>query len=323
MRRQIIISLILIVVFLAIGGGVAMRLIETAPQAPTTDATASVLLVRGLVLEPQTVVEPIVGYGTAQADRRAWIAAQVAGELVELSPKLHVGESVEEGELLLRIDERDYQQYLERARGMLAADQARLEQLVVEQQNVEHLIAIASTELEITERDYARVMGLFEQGQAPRREVDVARQGNEQARRGLQELENQQALFPRTRATLEATRTQHQAEVELARLNVERTRVLAPFRGRLAAVEAELGERVNVGSRLYALLDPDLIEIPIELPVSLRDRVSSGTRCRLHLESNDELVWDGEVARIAPSASEATVHFRYMWKLIILDRNRL
>ncbi len=309
MRRQIVISLLLVVVLLGGGAGVGALLVRTAPQPPTNPTERPALLVRGLELRPQTVVEPIVGYGTARADRQARIATQVSGEVVELSPKLHVGELVEEGELLVRIDEREYQRQLERARSLLAADQAQLEQLSVQEQNVDRLIAIATTELEIAQREHQRVLDLFEAQQAPRRELDLARQGLEQARRELQTLENQKALFPQQRAVLLANRDLHQADAGLAELYLERCRIHAPFRGRLETVDVEIGERVGVGTRLFALLDPDLIEVPIELPVSLRDRVATGAKCELRLESNRDAAWSGQVARIAPSAAQATRTF--------------
>lgn len=309
MRRQLIISLILIAALLGIGGGLTALLIRTAPQPPTSDTERPALLVRGLELSPQTVVEPIVGYGTARADRYAWIAAQVSGEVVELNPNLRVGASVDAGELLLRIDDREYQHRLARAHSLLAADQAELQRLVVEEENVDRLIEIATTELEIGQREYERVLGLFEAGQAPRRELDVARQNHERARRTLRVLENQKALLPPQRAVQLATRDLHRADVGLAELDVERCRVGAPFRGRLEAVEVEIGERVSIGTRLVALLDPDLIEVPIELPVSLRDRVADRAACRLRLESNPDATWSGQIVRIAPSAAQATRTF--------------
>ena len=309
MRRQVIISLVLIAGLLGAGAWFAGLLVRTAPRPPTSDAEQTGLLVRGLTLEPRTVIEPIVGYGTARADRYAWITAQVSGELVELDPDLRVGASVQAGQLLIRIDEREYQRQLDRARSLLAADEAQLELLVVEEQNLDRLIEIATTELEIGQREYERVLGLFEAGQAPRRELDVARQGYEGARRALQKLENDKALLPPRRAAQLATRDLHLAEVGLAELSVERCRVAAPFRGRLETVEVEIGERVNVGARLFALLDPDLIELPIELPVSLRDRVAPGAAARLKLESSREVEWGGEVARIAPSADQVTRTF--------------
>lgn len=309
MQRQVIVSLILIVVLLAGGTALSVLLVRTAPQPSTSGNQPPTLLVRALELRPQTVVEPIVGYGTARADRYAWIAAQIAGEVVELNPNLHVGALVEAGELLVRVDDREYQRYLERARSLLAADQAQLKRLDIEDKNLDRLIEIATTELEIGQREYERVLGLFEAGQAPRRELDVSRQSYEGARRTLQLLENDQAILPQRRAARLADRDLHQADIGLAELNVERCRVGAPFRGRLETVEAEIGQRVNIGTRLFALLDPDLIEVPIELPVSLRDRVASGANCRLILESNRDVVWQGQVARIAPSAEQATRTF--------------
>ena len=216
---------------------------------------------------------------------------------------------VEPGELLVGVDDREYQLQLDRARSLLAGDEAQLRQLDVEERNCNDLIEIATNELEIAERERARVLALFESGQAPRRELDVAVQGYEQARRALQTPENDKALLPEKRAARLANRDLHRADAALAQLNVERCRVCAPFRGRLEAVQAEIGQRINIGSQLVALLDPDLIEIPIELPVSLRERVTGGAACRLTLESNRDVAWDGRVARIAPRADEATRTF--------------
>ena len=75
MRRQVLISLILIGVLLGIGSAGAYLLIHTAPKAPVSDSDRPALLVRTRQLTPQTLVEPIVGYGTARADRYAWIAS--------------------------------------------------------------------------------------------------------------------------------------------------------------------------------------------------------------------------------------------------------
>jgi RND family efflux transporter MFP subunit len=309
MRRQIVISIVLVLALLAGGAGAVALLIRTAPAPPTNSTERPALLVRGLQLQPQTVIEPILGYGTARAHRQAWVAAQVSGELVELSPKLHVGELVEQGQLLLRIDQREYQHQLDRARGLLDADQAQLDRLTVEERNVDRVIQIATTEFDIAQREHERVLALFEAQQAPRRELDLARQAFERARRTLWILENQKALFPQQRAVLAANSRLHQADLALAQLALERCQICAPFRGRLHAVEVDIGERVAVGTRLFALLDPDLIEVPIELPVSLHDRVTRGANCELRLESNRDVVWTGQVARIAPSAAQATRTF--------------
>jgi multidrug efflux pump subunit AcrA (membrane-fusion protein) len=57
------------------------------------------------------------------------------------------------------------------------------------------------------------------------------------------------------------------------------------------------------------MLDPTLIEIPVELPVSLRDRVMLGAACELSLESKNPTCWSGRIKRIAPSANQLTRTF--------------
>ena len=309
MIRRVIISLLLIVALGAVGASIWHHLISTKAAPPTVDLERPALLVETTVLTPQTLVEPVIGFGTARADRQAWIAAQVAGEVVEVSDLLHVGRAVEAGTLLVQVDARDYERQLERAQAALAAAEAELAQLDIERKNVEQLIEIAESELDIAQREYERVLGLFESKQAPRRELDIARQAAEAARRVVQQLQNQLALLPQQRIRQEAQVQSQRAEVALAELALERCEIVAPFDGRIEAVEIDIGERVNVGTQLFALLDPQQIEVPIELPVSLRDRVQAGAGCRLSLESNPAAVWSGAVARIAPKADENTRTF--------------
>ena len=150
---------------------------------------------------------------------------------------------------------------------------------------------------------------MFEQNQSPQRELDLARQSLEASRRAVQTLENTRDLLGPRRATIEAALGLRNADVELARLNLERCTLKAPFDGRIEAVSVEAGERVAPGQALFAILDPDDLEIPVELSVSLRDRIQVGTTSRITTESRSDIVWEGRVARIAPSARPETRTF--------------
>ena len=301
--------MLLIAAFLGAGAAVAALLIGSATPPATVERVRAPLVVEAARLTLTSVVEPLVGYGVARADRSAVLSAEVAGTIVELAPRLRVGEAFAAGDLLLRIDERDYTQRLARARGALAGVEAQLRQVDVETENVARLIDIAQTESQIAEREYQRVLELFEQGQAPRRELDLARQTLEATRRGLQTQENARALIPERRAALRAERDAREADASMATLDLERCRVTAPFSGRVASVPAELGERVSVGAPLLTLLDPDLIEVSIELGASLRGRVREGAPARLTIEQGEPATWSGAVRRIAPQADERTRTF--------------
>lgn len=319
MHRKTLISLILVTVLIGAGLSIAKYLIDTKPTPPSADTTRPPLLVSAAKVDRQSFVEPILGYGTATADRRTRVAAQVAGEVAEVSPRLEIGAKVDEGEVLARIDPRDFAQNVRRVEAAIAALEAQQAQLDVQEQNLGELIDISQRELEIAEREYQRVLNLLEKGQAGRREADLARMTVEQSRRTLQQSQSELALLPARRDELAALRGQRAAELELARLDLERCTIRAPFAGQVETVSVEIGERVRDGLELFTLVDPRRIEIPIELPISLRDRVEVGAACDLMLESEPGSGWRGAVARISPTANEMTRTFSL---LVEVDNER-
>lgn len=306
MLKRRILPAILVGGLLIAGGAVMRYLVSTRPAPPSRDIVRPPLVVRGVRLNPETVVEPIIAYGTARADRRAWLSAEVSGEVVELADGLEEGERFAAGSPLLRIDPREYEQQLQRARSLLEADRVALQQLDIEEKYLHRLSDIAMSELEIAQREYDRVRGLMESEAAGRRELDLARQAFEAARRTATDLQSRLEQLPPRRAAQQAAVALREAEVALADLNVERTTLRAPFDGRIEELRVEIGERVQPGSQLIAMLDPDEIEIPIQLPLSLRERVRVGAAAEIAIDSQPGVAWRGEVARIAPRADERT-----------------
>jgi len=81
MQRKLIVSLVSILAILGVSLGLAVWLVRTAPEAPQVEISNPPLLVKAVRVEPRDVVEPLVGYGTARAERYARLSAQVAGEV--------------------------------------------------------------------------------------------------------------------------------------------------------------------------------------------------------------------------------------------------
>ncbi len=309
MRRKLVVSLILIVVCLLVGAGVASLLITNAPQPAQVDVSRPPLLVRTVRIEPVTVVEPIEGFGTARAHQAVRLSAQAADEIIEMADGLKVGAHVTAGQVLVRINDAEYRQILARTESLLAAAEAELRQLDVEVTNLDQLLGPAQRELASAQWEYDKVRELREQGAAPQREYEKAVLTFEQTRRMVQNLENQKALIPAQRARLEAARADHQAAVAIAKLDVDRCTVRAPFDGRVAERMVEVGERVQRGTHLLTLLDPRLIEVPVQLPVSVLSRVAVGAPCSLTTPAVADVTWQGHVKRIAPAADELTRTF--------------
>lgn len=309
MRRKLIVSFILVVLCLLVGSGLAALLIATAPPPAQVDISRPPLLVRAVRVEPTTVIEPIEGFGTARAQQSARLSAQVADEIIEMADGLKVGAHVTAGQILIRINDTEYRQILTRTESLLAAAEAELGLLDVEETNLGQLLAPARRELASAQWEYDKVRDLREQGVAPQREYERAVLTFEQTRRMVQDLENQKALIPARRTRLQAARADHRAAVAIAKLDLERCVIRAPFDGRVADKIVEVGERVQRGTHLITLLDPRLIEVPVQLPVSLFSRVAVGSTCTLSTPAVANVSWQGRVKRISPAADELTRTF--------------
>jgi len=117
-------------------------------------------------------------------------------------------------------------------------------------------------------------------------------------------------MIPTRRAEQMAAQRNRQADVDLAQLNVDRCTIIAPFDGQVDQLYVQEGERVQIGEVLLSLMDPNLIEIPVELPVSVHERVAIGSGCTLSVDRSSGPFWKGNVKRISPTADESTRTFK-------------
>ena len=320
MLRKILITLMVVVVVVGVAGSAARWLILNKPTAPRRDAVENTLLVQVVEIQPETVRDEIVGYGSARADRAVVLTAEVAapvkrlvkqaggadGELVALEE----GVEVALGGLLIELDVREFDLQFERVTQLAAADAAELAELDVQEENVEKLIAIAKGEEKVASDEVSRLSGLFEVNQASKREYDFARRTWYRADRDLQNLRNQLTTLGPRRARTRATRAMRLADIELAQLNIDRCRIRAPFAGRIDRLSVEQGQAVQRGTELLRIVAPDRVEIPIEVPVSSRPNVRVGAECTVVMESLPNVTWTGRIARLSPSADERSRTFR-------------
>ncbi len=287
-----------------LGGGAAIRhyLITTRLPVPRSESGSLPPLVKVQQLVHEDIEDEFLGYGSARAECEASIAAEVGGLIIEIPEGIKDGSHVSRGDILVRIDSRQFDKQLNRAQGLLADVEAQLDRLDVEKENAQRLIAIARQEVKVNHDEYKRLADLFEREVASKKEWDFARLAYQRASRELQSLENQLALIEPRKAAQAAAGIARTADVELAALNVERCTVKAPFTGQLQELLVEVGDRVGIGSPIVHMIDPRRIEVPIELPLGVHPRLSVGAACSLTIDSMPGVQWDIPVSRIAPIA---------------------
>jgi RND family efflux transporter MFP subunit len=86
----------------------------------------------------------------------------------------------------------------------------------------------------------------------------------------------------------------------IARLNLERSRVRAPFSGAVAQRVASAGDYVSVGAPIARLVQTDPLRLRLDVPERESPEVRAGQWVRVHVEG-DTNVYSGRIARVAPA----------------------
>jgi len=308
--RKFIVSVVLMALVLTFASSVAYMLTKSRPQPPRRSVAERAWLVETVRVVPQDTLEWITGYGTINADVRAVLRAEVAAPVIELVNDIEPGDPVESGQLLVRLDDRQYVYDLHESQSRLRAHDAQLAQLDVEERNLLALLEIAQDDLLLNKEELDRVTALRATGDAPDTELRSIRLRYQVSLRGEQTIKNQLAMLTPQRLKLEADKSAEQARAERAQMDIDRCRIKAPFDGKIVEVSVDVGDKLMPGSQMLTLLDDSRVEAPIELAVSTMPRVKLDAPVELLVESMPDVRWYGKVARIAPQADQQNRTYR-------------
>jgi RND family efflux transporter MFP subunit len=257
-------------VFILLAGALlALALATTGPEAPKRSRPKQARLVDVLPLEVTDTRARVTALGTARPARRVDVTARVSGAVVELGPAMLPGGRAQAGELLARLDPRDYQ-YVLRQR---ASDLARAEQNY----------KVEAGQQGIAQREYELLGELVDQDQA--------------------ELVLRQPQLETVRAALDAAR----AALEKAQLDLRRTEIRAPFNCIVLEKKIDVGAVVSGNVPVATIVGTDAFWIEVAVPLEkLRwidipqgtDAPGSAVRVRQTAVWGEDVWRDGEVLRL-------------------------
>jgi len=228
------------------------------------------------------------GYITPR--RRATVAAKITARVVEVY--VDEGMVVTEGQLLAKLDDSDAQRRLQAARAQRDATAA--------------LIASLKINLINAEKELGRNEGLAADGFASAQALDQARTAAESLKAQVAAAEEQ------VRAA--------DAQIAMARQDVDNCIVRAPFGGVVVSKDAQRGEMVSPISAgggftrtgIATIVDMDSIEIEVDVNESYIARVVPGQRVEAVLDAYPDWRIPASVRTVIPTADrqKATVKVR-------------
>ncbi len=232
-------------------------------------------------LTPQPYQVMVESFGTVQPRTKSILFAQVSGQINEVSPEFRDGGFFDKGDVLIQLDDRDH----------LA----------------EVNIALASF--------MSAKQKLQEEGARVRQaEADWQRLGNGQAANALV---LRQPQFEAAKAQVLSA----EAQLDKAKLSLERTKIIAPYAGRILKKNVDIGQVVSSNTQLADIYAVDYVEIrlPIKnkdlplmkLPEEYRNNVihaeqTATSSSNVVISSNllGEQIWQGKVVRTESAIDE-------------------
>lgn len=244
---RILLVLVPVVAALAVAGYLVTHKPGPAEkQTPEAIHTLRVIPAPVVDLVPRTY-----GYGQAEPVQVWEAVAQVKGRVIATHPDLRPGQIIKKEALLVQIDPVEYELAVARLEAAIDQTRANLAELDTEAANIRQLIKIERQSLALTEKMLKRRQQAAASRAVSQEDVDREEKNFLAARQALQQLENSLALIPSKRKALTAALNLHQADLAQAKIDLENTRIHAPFDCRLADVNIEPGQFVGTGQGLF------------------------------------------------------------------------
>lgn len=299
--RKTLLSALLIVGILFLGF-LSLSLAGMLRADPVREETPPPpLAVSGLILNRDTVVETIRGYGLAEPINRAQVSAQVAGTVVDVPERIRVGARVEAGEVLAFIDPITYRAEADRQRALLAEARENLARVEVEIAENQRKLEFVRSDIEIAQAEFERAERLLREGVSSPSARDQAQSALQAVQQRLSDVRREEAVLLVTRARSKALLTAQESALVLAEQNLDFTQPVAPFAGVVEERFVDGGDFVQPGAPLVTLVDTTRLEMPIEVPASQAAALREGAPARLQTDTRPPAIATGYVERISPT----------------------
>ena len=264
-KRIVICAVVLLV---GIVGMLALSALKTPPAEVVSTEKPIYVETRTAALESVQVI--ISGYGEVRALETVTISPEVSGRITDIHPRLRLGEIIPEGEILFRIDSRDYQASLDEATATTLQWENTIRRLGVQQKIDAQRLKALERNRELAWAEYRRIKSLYDTDKVGTRSgVEAAERAANNASNQADLLDQTVSLYPIRLKEARNSLTAAQARMDIARTRLERCTVAAPFDGRIKAASLEKNQYVSPGYAAVTLANDSVLEIHV--PLDSRD----------------------------------------------------
>jgi RND family efflux transporter MFP subunit len=229
--------------------------------------------------------------GEAVTDRKIAMKAEVEG-VVESLP-VRESQHVKKGDVLLKLDEKQYRLDYESAE---AARLKALSELILDQQfsDVEEASGDKGQETAaLAKKQFDEARELYKKGLISRAEFEKKSQQYERIL--IESGEKKDEVMAAMKGL-----TQAEISVKKAQIALEKTRIVAPFSGIITDIKVSPGENITVGRELFTLVNISRIRVHARVLESEIGKMKVGREVDLRFSAYSGKVFKGKVSAISP-----------------------
>ena len=251
-------------------------------------------------------------YGTVRPVQEVTISSLVDGEIKSILPNLREGMIVKKGEIILRIDDTNYQNKYKKTLADVKKVKALIEEkgILITKKNME--IESNSAQLKLEEQKYERTFKLKNKGILSTAKLEIAKTSLLKSKMALMDSI---ADYKSSKAELENLKAQMESayiEKGAQKLDIKRCIVRSPIEGRVTVESLSKAEYITKGTPLFTIVNDEQLEIPIQLSIEDAINVFSFVHSKKDYEhwfkfaknipitiswsgNTKRMVWDGKI----------------------------
>jgi membrane fusion protein, multidrug efflux system len=242
------------------------------------------------------------------------VAPKISGYIAEVL--VSDNEKVAAGQLLARIDDRDFRTALAQAKADVAASdaavrnldaQTELQQPIIQQQAAE--VDAAEANLQFAQEERARYDVLMKSGSGTvqrAQQTDAALRAQtaqlQQGKAGLAAANKRIEVLATDRAKAVAQLNHARAVEAQAALNLSYTEITAPVAGSVGARSLRVGQFVQAGTQLMAVVPLDAVYVVANFKETQLTHVRNGQPVELRIDSFHGTTLKGHVDSLSPAS---------------------
>ena len=327
MKKDFMFKSMRVVVVLGLSLSIAALLITLRPGAQRQAKTEAERLVEVLSVKSEDLNMVIDGYGTVKPRETLKLIAEIKGQIIDIHSSFKEGSFIKKGAVLIKIDPRTYRLEVDKQRIQIKQTGAEMKKLRQEIKNLDASIKIAKADTALAQADFLRLKKLSTRNVVSQTTLDQADQRYLASLERLQAFENRLALTGPLKEQLKAQLDMGKVMLCQAKLDLEKTSIIALFDGWVLEKGIEKGQHVNAGQYMGSIYKDGALDVEIRIPT--KDLKWLVTDLEQDAMPDAEIIfrdnssphkWKGRVARIKAQMNEKT---RTLPVVVEIDRDSI